>query len=138
MHCKQSSENKVFGESFIAVAEPRLEYVVMRESRWGTFVVYPGDRLELPPTAVVKIMDIKTNMAESAPLFLTMSGNTVRWQQSGSAGIDASKLVPEETMPLDITRDGRSLGRVWLKKGKDLRLTSGGNELRVPLSPVRY
>lgn len=131
-------KNKVFGESFIAVAEPRLEYLVMRESQWGTFVVYPGDRLELPPNAVVKIMDIKTNIPESIPLFLTMSGNTVRWQQSGSAGIDASKLVPKETIPLDITRDGRSLGRVWLKKGKDLRLTSGRNQPRVPLSPVRY
>ncbi len=129
--------NKVFGESSIVVAEPVLEYVILKESRGGTFVAYPDDKLELPPNTVVKIMDVKTNIPGSLPLFLTMSGKTVRWQQVGSAGIDASKLGETE-IPLDITRSGRSLGRIWIRQGKSLRLSSGGNRSHPPLFPVRY
>lgn len=129
--------NKVFGESSIVVAEPLLEYIILRESRGGTFVAYPGDKLELPQNTVVKIMDVKTNIPGSSPLFLTMSGKTVRWQQVGSAGIDASKLGETE-IPLDITRSGRSLGRIWIKQGKNFRLSSGGNGSHPPLFPVRY
>jgi len=128
--------NKVFGESYIAVSEPSLEYLVFKESQGGTFVVYPGDKLELPGNKELQVVDIKTNCPESPPLFLTMSGRTVRWQHSGSAGIDSSKLPSNET-PMDITRNGRSLGRIWLKQGDDFRVSSYGNQLRVPV-PVKY
>jgi hypothetical protein len=128
--------NKVIGESYIVVAEPRLEYLVLRESQGGPFVAYPGDKLELPTNALIKIMDVKTNVADTAALFITMAGRTVRWQNSGSAtGIDASKLNGDE-VPLDITRNGRSLGRIWIKQGKEFRLSSESN--RVPFFPVRY
>jgi Carboxypeptidase controlling helical cell shape catalytic len=128
--------NKVIGESYIAVTEPRLEYLVLRESQGGPFVAYPGDKLELPTNALIKIMDVKTNVPEATALFITMAGRTVRWQQSGSAtGIDASKLTDGE-VPLDITREGRSLGRIWIKQGKEFRLSSESN--RVPFFPVRY
>lgn len=129
--------NKVFGETSIAVAEPILEYLILKESRGGTFVAYPDDKLELPPNTVLKIMDVKTNMPAAVPVFLTMSGKTVRWEQVGSAGIDASKLSDAE-IPLDITRSGRSIGRIWLKQGSSLRLSSGGNRTHPPLFPVRY
>ncbi|MGO9567481.1 MAG: M14/M99 family metallopeptidase [Desulfomonilaceae bacterium] len=129
--------NKVIGESYIVVAEPRLEYLVLRESQGGPFVAYPGDKLELPANALIKIMDVKTNVREATALFITMAGRTVRWhQQSASAtGIDASKLTDDE-VPLDITRNGRSLGRIWIKRGKEFRLSSESN--RVPFFPVRY
>ena len=128
--------NKVIGESYIAVAEPRLEYLVLRESQGGPFVAYPGDKLELPTNTLIKIMDVKTNVPEATALFITMAGKTVRWQKSGSAtGIDASKLTADE-VPLDITRNGRSLGRIWIKQGKEFRLSSENN--RVPFFPVRY
>ena len=128
--------NKVIGESYIAVAEPRLEYLVLRESQGGPFVAYPGDKLELPTNALIKIMDVKTNVPEATALFITLAGRTVRWQPSGSAtGIDASKLTDGE-VPLDITREGRSLGRIWIKQGKEFRLSSESN--RVPFFPVRY
>lgn len=129
--------NQVIDETFIAVEEPRLEYLVLNEAQSGSFVVYPGDRVQLPAKAVVKIMDIRTNIPEATVLFLTMAGKTLRWHQTGSAGIDASKLTESET-PLDITRSGRSLGRIWLKRGTEFRLTSKENGLRAPLSPVRY
>jgi hypothetical protein len=128
--------NKVIGESYIVVAEPRLEYLVLRESQGGPFVAYPGDKLELPTSALIKIMDVKTNVTDTAALFITMAGRTVRWQHSGSAtGIDASKLNGDE-VPLDVTRNGRSLGRIWIKQGKEFRLSSESN--RVPFFPVRY
>jgi hypothetical protein len=128
--------NKVIGESYIVVAEPRLEYLVLREAQGGPFVAYPGDKLELPTNALIKIMDVKTNVPETSALFITMAGKTVRWQHSGSAtGIDASKLNGDE-VPLDITRNGRSLGRVWIKQGKEFRLFSESN--RAPFFPVRY
>ncbi len=128
--------NKVIGESYIAVAEPRLEYLVLRESQGGPFVAYPGDKLELPTNTLVKIMDVKTNVPEATALFITMAGKTVRWQRSASAtGLDASKLTADE-VPLDITRNGRSLGRIWIKQGKEFRLSSENN--RVPFFPVRY
>jgi IMP cyclohydrolase len=129
--------NKVFGESYIAVMEPRLEYLVLKESGGASFVVYPGDKLELPANSTVSIMDVKTSIPDSPTLFITMSGRTVRWQQSGSAGIDASKL-PETETPLDITRNGRSLGRIWVKQGKEFKLLAGENRYREPLFPVRY
>lgn len=129
--------NKVFGESYIAVVEPRLEYLVLKESGGGTFVVYPEDKLELPSNIVLKVIDVRTNVPEPAALSVTMSGRTVRWQQTGSAGIDASKLTETDT-PLDITRNGRSLGRIWMKQGKELRLSAGGNRHQEPLFPVRY
>jgi hypothetical protein len=128
--------NKVIGESYIVVAEPRLEYLVLRESQGGPFVAYPGDKLELPTNALIKIMDVKTNVTDTAALFITMAGRTVRWQHTGSAtGIDASKLNGDE-VPLDVTRNGRSLGRIWIKQGKEFRLSSESN--RVPFFPVRY
>jgi hypothetical protein len=129
--------NKVFGESYIAVVEPRLDYMVLRESGGGTFVAYPGDKLELPANAVLEVMDIRTNVPEPAELSVTMSGRTVRWHQTGSAGIDASKLTETDT-PLDITRNGRSLGRIWVKQGKELRLSAGENQPHRPLFPVHY
>lgn len=129
-------DNKVIGESYIAVTEPRLEYLVLRESQGGPFVAYPGDKLELPTNALIKIMDVKTNVPEATALFITLAGRTVRWQPSGSAtGIDASKLTDGE-VPLDISREGRSLGRIWIKQGKEFRLSSESN--RVPFFPVRY
>lgn len=128
--------NKVIGESYIVVAEPRLEYLVLRESQGGPFVAYPGDKLELPANSLIKIMDVKTNVPDATALFITMAGRTVRWQQTGSStGIDAAKLTADE-VPLDITRHGRSLGRIWIKQGKEFRLFSESN--RVPFFPVRY
>lgn len=127
---------KVFAESHIVVAEPCLEYLVLGESGNANFVAYPGDKLELPSSMLLKIMDVKTNIPESTRLSITMAGRTLRWQP-GSAGIDASKLEPTE-MPLDITRGGRSLGRIWLKQGKEFRLSSQGRRPSTPLVPVRY
>lgn len=129
--------NKVFGESYFVVTEPRLEYLVLKESQGGTFVVHPDDKLALPENTLVEIVDVKTNSPEPAPLLLTMSGRTVRWQETASAGIDSSKLTSSE-IPLDITRYGRSLGRIWLKQGKEFQLTSSGIQRRATIFPVRY
>ena len=117
--------NQIFGESYIAVAEPRLEYLVVGASGGARFVAYPGDRLELPENMALKIMDVRTNMPESTPLFLTMAGHTVRWRQAESVGIDASSLTAGD-IPLNITRGSKSLGKVWLKQGKNFRLSSNG------------
>jgi hypothetical protein len=130
--------NKVFAECFLAVVEPKLEYLVLREPRGGTFVVYSGEELQIPGDAMFKIMDVRTTVPEAETLSLTMSGTTVRWQQSGSAGIDASKLATTEKVPLDVTVAGRSVGRVWIRKGKDLRIAGSGDGPRLPLYPVRY
>lgn len=130
-------DNKVFAESYISVAEPKAEYLVLKDAGGGSFVVYPGDKLELPEKAVITILDVKSNMPDPTPLFITMSGKTVRWDQKGSAGIYASKLQENET-PLDITRAGRSLGRIWLKQGKEFRLSSGENQPRQLMVPARY
>ncbi len=42
--------NKVLGQSFIAVVEPKLEYLVLRRSKGLPFVAYSGDKLQLPST----------------------------------------------------------------------------------------
>ncbi len=130
-------DNKVFAEAYISVDEPRLEYVVLRGGEGVSFAAYAGDKLELPPGAIVRIMDVKTNNLAGAQLFITMAGRTLRWQQSGAAGIDTSKLATTET-PLDVTRDGKSIGRIWLKQGTDFRLSAGGREPYIPILPVRY
>ncbi|MDQ7783883.1 MAG: M14/M99 family metallopeptidase [Desulfomonilaceae bacterium] len=129
--------NRAFDECFIAVEEPRMHYVVLSDAQSRSFIVHPDDRVELPAHAVVKIMDIRTNIEMPGALFITMSGKTLRWSEAGSAGIDASKLSPSDTA-LDITRGGRSLGRIWLKRGKELRLTSDRNRIHAPLLPVGY
>jgi hypothetical protein len=129
--------NKVFSECFITVEEPRLEYLVLREAQGATFVAYPEDKLQVPGNIIVKLMDIKTNVPQPCAFFLTMAGKTVRWGQAGSAGIDATKLTAQE-MPLDVVRNGRSLGKIWLKQGKDFRISSGGHGFRQPVLPVRY
>jgi len=129
--------NKVFAEAYIAVAEPRMEYIVLRGSSGVSFAAYSGDKVELPTGTVVKIMDVKTNNPAAAPLFLAMAGRTLKWGVGGSAGIDTSKLTETET-PLDITRDGKSIGRVWLKRGSEYRLSSGGLEPYMPVLKVRY
>jgi len=129
--------NKIFGEGYLVVTEPRLEYLALKESQGGTFVVYPDDKLVLPENTLVEIVDVRTNSYDTAPLLLTMSGRTVRWQEAASASIDSSRLTSAET-PLDITRYGRSLGRIWLKKGKEFQLTSHGRQHRAPVLPVRY
>ena len=108
--------SKVFAEAYIAVAEPKMEYVVLRGSGGLSFAAYSGDKLELPAGAVVRIMDVKTNNPTGAPLFIKMAGRSLKWEGSRSAGIDTSKLTETET-PLDITRDGKSIGRIWLKQG---------------------
>ncbi len=130
-------DNRAFDECFVVVEEPRMHYVVLSDAQSRSFVVHPGDRVELPAQAVVKIMDIRTNIELPAALFITMSGKTLRWDQAGSAAIDASKLTEIDT-PLDITREGTRLGRIWLKRGKDFRLTSKRNGLRVPFVPTNY
>ena len=130
--------NKVFGECFIVVIEPKLEYLVVQGNQGGPFLVYAGEELQVPASAVLKIMDIKTSTPEAGSLCLTMAGDTVRWQRQGSAGIDASKLAPNERIPLDVTRTGKSVGRIWLKRGDNLRITSSGYGSRTPLSPVRF
>jgi len=129
--------NRVFGRCYIAVAEPRIDYFILRGSRGGSFVVRDGDRLEVPADEVIRIMDVRTNVSETAPLFVTMAGRTIRMQRGGSAGIDASKL-PGREIPLHITREGRSLGRIWIKRGKEYRLSSGKNTPHAPLIPARF
>lgn len=134
----QAKLNKnVIGQCYLAVTKSRLHYLVLQTAQGATFVVYPGEKLELPGEEVVRIMDVRTNLSEAVPLFFTMSGKTIRWQHSGSAGIDASKLTDRE-VPLDIIRNGRSLGRIWVRKGKEFRLTSQGRRTRPPTIPVRY
>ncbi len=130
-------DNKVFAEAYISVDEPKLEYIVLRGGGGVSFAAYSGDKLELPPGAIVKIMDVKTNNLSSAPLFITMAGQSLRWRESGAAGIDTSKLATGET-PLDITRDGKSIGRIWLKQGSDFKISSGGRQPSAPITPVRY
>jgi len=129
--------NRVFAESYLAVAEPRLEYVVLGESGGDAFVAYPGDKLELPRSMVIRIRDIKTNVAANSLLAVTMAGRTVRWQQAGSAGIDASRLTAQD-VPLDVIRGGKSIGRIWLKQGEALRITSAEGRPRASPIPVRY
>ncbi len=130
--------NKVIAESYIAVGEPQTEYMVLKVVNSGSFVIYPGDTLELPAHQVVTIEDIKTNIADKAPLFITMRGKTIRWDQKGSAGIDASKLNDKET-PLDISRDGgHTIGRIWLKQGSGFRVFSKQSESKELLVPARY
>ena len=86
---------------------------------------------------VVRIQDIKTNVAANSLLAVTMSGRTVRWQQAGSAGIDASRLSAEE-VPLDVTRGGKSIGRVWLKQGQELKIRSAQGRPQALPVPARY
>ena len=129
--------NDIFAEAYVAVAEPRLEYVVLRGAGGLSFAAYSGDKLELPAGAVVRIMDVKTNNRTGAPLFVKMAGRSLKWEGSRSTGIDTSKLSETET-PLDITRDGKSIGRIWLKQGNDYRLSAGSGEPYAPILRVRY
>jgi hypothetical protein len=128
---------KVFGQCYIAVAQPKLDYLVVRGASGGSFVLHEGDKLAVPGDEVLRIVDVRTNVPEGAPLMITMSGRTVRWQRNGSTGIDASKLSERE-IPLDVTRNGRSLGRIWVSRGKEYLLSSGGRGITPPLVPVRY
>jgi len=128
---------RVFGQCEIAVRQPKLEYVVLRGNNGVSFVAYPGDKLQIPPNEVIRIMDLRANIGESDALFVTMAGRSLRWRESGSAGITAAKL-PSHEIPLDITRKGRSLGRIWVKVGDDFRLTSSQTGLESRLLPVRY
>ncbi len=113
--------NRVIAESYIAVTEPRLEYLVLGDSGGPGIVACPGERVELPSDMLLKIMAVKTNMPEGTPLVLTMAGHSLWWLQPESAGIDTSKLGARG-MPLDIARGDQSLGRIWLKQGKEFRL----------------
>ncbi|MFC1834422.1 M14/M99 family metallopeptidase [Thermodesulfobacteriota bacterium] len=128
---------KVIDQCYIAVKEPKLEYVVLRGSGGESLVLYPGDELQVPADEVVRIIDMRTNMPWSTPLFLTMAGRTIRWEPKGAAGIDAARLTLTK-LPLDVTRRGRSLGRIWVKKGKEFRVSSKGRLKSRPLVPVRY
>ncbi len=130
-------DKKVFGRCSLAVIESQLEYVVLRGSWGGTFVAFPDDILEIPDQDVVSIVDVKTNLPGNTPLYINMSGRTVRWRAHGSAGIDATTL-PEKEIPLDVTREHGSIGRIWVKKGGQLRLTSHGNSVVQSLSPVKF
>ncbi len=86
---------------------------------------------------IVTIVDMKTNAPETAPLVINMAGQTLKWGQTGSAAIDPSKLAGAET-PLDITRNGRSIGKIWLKRGAAFRLTGGTAHPPLPVLKVRY
>jgi hypothetical protein len=130
-------DNKVIAEAHISVDEPKLEYIVLRGGEGVSFAAFAGDKLELPPGAIVRIMDVKTNNSTSAPLFIAMAGQRLRWSESGAAGIDTSKLATKET-PLDVTRDGKSIGRIWLKQGTEFKLSSGARQPSAPIMPVRY
>jgi hypothetical protein len=99
-------------------------------------VVQSEDRLEVPAEEVLRIVDVRTNLPEATPLFVTMSGRTIRWDPNTLPGIDASKLSDQGT-PLDITREGRSIGRIWVKRGSEFRLTTGDKPPE-PVVRVRY
>ncbi|MEW6347993.1 MAG: M14/M99 family metallopeptidase [Thermodesulfobacteriota bacterium] len=130
-------DKKVFGWCSVAVAESRLEYLVLRGARGGTFVAYPDDTLEIPHKDVVSIVDVKTNLPAGTPLYINMSGRTVRWRAHGSAGIDATTL-PQKEIPLDVTREDGTIGRIWVRKGDQLRLSSRGHGQHPPLSPTTF
>jgi hypothetical protein len=125
--------DNVIAECYIFVTEPKLEYVVLREPGGSGFVVAPGDRIQLPSSSILEIMDVKTNATEQVPLFITMMGKTVPWRQNGNAGIDAS-MLPEKETPLDIIRNGHSMGRIWLRQGKEFQVTvaPGKNGALIP------
>ncbi len=134
----QAKLNKqVIGQCYLVVAQPKLRYLLLKASAGESFVVYPGEKIQLPENEVITIVDVRTNFTDSVPLFFTMSGKTIRWQQNGSAGIDASKLTERE-VPLDIIRNDRSLGRIWLKQGKELRLSSRDRSPRPSTVPIHY
>ena len=131
------SNRKVIGECYISVAEPKLEYMVLRMSQGLPFVAYPGDTLELPDKSMVTILDMKTNAPKTASLVIKMAGHTLRWVRAGSAAIDTSQLAEADT-PLNITRNGRTIGRILLKRGSTFRLTRGGVQPVPPVLKVRY
>jgi hypothetical protein len=128
---------KIVAESFIAVAEPKLEYMVLRLPDGLPFVAYAGDKLELPGKGIVTIMDLKTNAPETAPLAIKMSGQILKWGLGGSAAIDIAQMADADT-PLDITRNGRPIGSIWLKRGEAFRLTRGGEQPSLPVLRVKY
>jgi hypothetical protein len=127
----------IIAESYVAVTEPKLEYLVLRGSQGIPFVAYAGDILEVPGPGIVRILDLKTNAPDNAPLFINLAGSKVKWARTGSAAIDPSKLSPSET-PLEITRNGRSLGKIWLKQGMEFRLSRGSVEPTAPVVRVKY
>ncbi len=127
---------KIIGECSIVVNEPKLHYVILRNADGSAVVAFAGEKLDLPSGSLYKIVDVKTNMSEtSVPLFITMSGKSVRWGPDGETGIDSSKL-PEQETPLDVVRNGRSLGRIWLKQGSEVRFS--GKWPPEPSAPVKY
>jgi predicted deacylase len=128
---------KVFGQCLLSVVDPRLKYVVVRGSQGADFVVYPDDRLEVPAGETIRLIDIRTNALRSEPLFITMAGRTVRWQADGSTGIDSSNLRGAE-VPLDITRQGRSIGRIRIKPGTEYRITSLRSRVQSPIVPAQH
>jgi hypothetical protein len=129
--------SRIIAESFLNVVEPKLEYLVLKNSNGSNLVLYSGDKLEIPVTDMLEIVDIKTNSGEEVPLEISMSGRTVRRQKSDSTGIDGSRLAAQDT-PLDIVRCGKNIGRIWIKQGDMLRVVSGEKPKSERLVPVRY
>jgi hypothetical protein len=129
--------NKVFGESALVIAEPKLEYVILKDGKGSPIIAYPEDKIEFPEDAVIGIVDVRSNVPDPAVFLITMSGKSIRWQPSEFAGIDGALLSESET-PLDIVRSGKSIGRIWLKKGRELRVSSGPNRNTVTPATVRY
>ncbi len=128
---------KVIGQCYLSVAEPRLDYILLTSNHRGGIIAHPGDKLEIPPNEVLRITDVRTNFSSEVPLFVTMSGKTLRVDRDRYAGIDSSKL-PAEPVPLDVVRRGRSLGRIWIGKGTDYRVSSKGKKRFTPIRPVQY
>jgi hypothetical protein len=114
---------RVLAATYLVVKPPKLDYLVLSGSGVAGFVVGPGDRVEIPEGEVVRISDIRTNLQDQTPLFLTMSGNTVRWARDGAAGLKGKSLT-EKPAPMDITHRGKSLGRIWISKGAAFRVYS--------------
>jgi hypothetical protein len=115
--------DRKIGQCYIAVEEPRLEYVVLRDEGTGSFIAHAGDRIQIPDNTVLTIADIRTNAIREAPLFVSMSGRTLRWSKGERTGIDGSKLK-SKAIPLHITRKGQTLGSIWLQAGERFVLSS--------------
>jgi predicted deacylase len=127
-------DQKVFGRCFLAMTEPKFEYLVIRRAHGADFVARHGDILALPRAEVLRIMDIRTNLPDTVPLGLAMAGRTLEWRRDGAAGIDGARLSKGES-PLDITREGRRIGTVWFKPGDEFSISSADDS---SVLPVRY
>ncbi|MCI4625989.1 MAG: M14/M99 family metallopeptidase [Candidatus Magnetoovum sp. WYHC-5] len=129
--------NKKIANVFIALVEPKMDYLVVKQKGNGKKWYSDGDVMFVKPNEVIEIVDVKTNVVGNKGISFAINGKRAAYKvdKQNKFVLNMSEFINKDAnntkeYMLDISREGVSLGKTVIRVGEALAFNSSSKEGR--------